>query len=105
MPWANEKTTPRRKGHRDSQRVCAKCSQAVDAGGDAGGAEAVVDIHDGDVRGAGIQHTQQRGDAAEAGAVADAGGNGDHRRTDKAADNARQRAFHARHTNNDARLR
>src|SRR5579884_2275547 len=53
---------------------------AVDAGGDTGGAEAVVDIHDGDVRSAGIEHAEECGDSAEAGAVAHAGRDRDDRR-------------------------
>ena len=37
-------------------------------------AEAVVDVDHGDAAGAGVQHAQQRGYAAERGAVAHAGG-------------------------------
>jgi len=79
--------------HRDSQRIPEKSSEAVDAGGDASGAEAVVDIHDGYIRCATIEHTEQRGAAAEAGTVADAGGNGNHWHGDEAADDARQCTF------------
>ena len=42
-------------------------------------AEAVVDVDDGDPRGAGVQHRQEGGQALERGAVADARGDGDHR--------------------------
>ena len=38
---------------------------------------------------------EQRGDAFEAGAVADARGHGDHRRAGEAADDAGQRPLHA----------
>jgi hypothetical protein len=74
-------------------------SEAVDAGGDAGGAETVVDIDDGDVGGATVEHAEERGDAAEAGAVADAGGDGNDRRGDEATDDAGQRAFHSSDAN------
>ncbi len=61
--------------------------QAVDAGSDAGGAETVVNIDDSDVGGAGIEHAEQRGDAAEASAVAYAGGDGDDWNGDKTSYN------------------
>jgi len=79
--------------------------QAVNARGDAGGSETVVDVDDGDVGGATIEHAEERGDAAEAGAVADAGGNSDHRHGNEATDDAGQRAFHSGNTNNDAGVR
>src|SRR5258708_8056356 len=79
--------------------------QTVDAGGDAGGAETVVDVDDGDVGGATIEHPEERGDAAEACAVADARGNSNDRRGDEAADDAGKRAFHSGNTNNHAGLR
>ena len=50
------------------------------AGDGAGGAEAVVDADDGDPAGARGVHRQQRGDAVERGAVADARRHGDDRR-------------------------
>ncbi len=79
--------------------------QPVDAGGDAGSTEAVVDVDDGDVGCAGIEHAKQRGYPAEAGAVADAGGHGNHRRGDETANDARKGAFHSRNANDDAGLR
>src|SRR6266550_57213 len=82
-----------------------KSLQTVDAGGHAGGAETVVDVDNGDVGGATVEHPEECGDAAEAGAVADAGGNGDDRHGDEAADDAGKRAFHSGNTNNHARLR
>ena len=64
-------------------------------GDGAGGAEAVVDADDGDAGGARGEHGQQRGDALERGAVADAGGHGHDRRAGEPADHAGQRALHA----------
>ena len=45
---------------------------------------------------------EQGGQPAEAGAVADAGRNGDDRHVDQAADHARQRALHAGDDDDDA---
>jgi len=78
--------------------------EAVDAGGNAGGAETVVDVDDGDVRGAGIEHAEERGDAAEAGTVAHAGRNGNDRRGDETANHTGKRAFHSRNANDNASL-
>jgi hypothetical protein len=78
--------------------------QAVDAGSDASRAETVVDVHDRHIRSATIEHPEQRGNSSKAGAVARARRHGDHRRRYQSADHARQCAFHARHTNDDARL-
>ena len=83
----------------------AGVSLAVDAGGDAGSAEAVVDVDDGDVGGAGIEHAEERGYAAEARAVADAGWHGNHRRGDETANDAGKGAFHSRNANDDTGLR
>ena len=47
--------------------------QVIDHAGDAAGAEPVVDVHHRHAVGAGVEHAEQRRDAAEAGAVADAG--------------------------------
>ena len=60
------------------------------------GAEAVVHVHHGNAGCARIQHGEQRREAAEVGAVADAGRHGDHRPIHQAAHNARQRALEAR---------
>ena len=78
--------------------------EAVDARGDAGGAEAVVDIDDGDVGSAGVEHAEESGNSTEAGAVADAGGDGDDGDGDKPANDAREGAFHARNADNHASL-
>jgi hypothetical protein len=79
--------------------------QPVHAGGDAGSAETVVDIDDGDVGGTGIEHAKKSGNAPEAGAVADAGRNGNDWRGHEAADHAGKSAFHPRDTDDDASLR
>ena len=79
----------------DDNSSLRACGFARDEGGDDGGAEAVVDVDDGDVGRAGVEHAEQRGDSAEGCAVADAGGHGDDGRGDEAADDAGQRAFHA----------
>ena len=73
----------------------------VDQAGGVAGAETVVDIDDGDATGAGIEHRQQRSDAAEARAVTDARRHGNDRLVHEAADDARQRAFHAGNDNED----
>src|SRR5204863_3465815 len=75
--------------------LTSRGSQLVDETGRVAGAETIVDVDDGDAAGAGVEHGQQRGDAAEACAVADARGHGDDRLVHEAADEARQRAFHA----------
>ena len=79
--------------------------EAVDAGGDAGGAKPVVDVDDGNIRSAGIEHAQERRDPAETGAIADASRHGNDRCGDEATNDAGKRAFHSRNANNDASLR
>src|SRR6266576_1751325 len=115
--WRDEGAAPGREERHDLEtrrrsfsRVMADprgagVSLAVDAGGDAGSAEAVVDVDDGDVGGAGIEHAEERGYAAEARAVADAGWHGNHRRGDETANDAGKGAFHSRNANDDAGLR
>jgi len=78
--------------------------KAIDAGSDAGGAEAVVDVDDGNVGGTGVEHAEERRDTAEAGAVSNAGGHGDDRGGDEAADHAGQSALHTRDADDDARF-
>ena len=67
----------------------------IDAGGYAGGTEAVVDVDHGDAGGAAVEHAEEGGDATEAGAVADAGGDGDDGDGYEAAYYAGECAFHA----------
>ena len=50
---------------------------AVDRGGGHRGAKAIVDIDDRDARGAGVEHAQERGEAAKARAITHRGGHGD----------------------------
>ena len=76
----------------------------IDAGGYAGGTEAVVYVDDGYVGGAAVEHAEEGGDAVEAGAVAYAGGDGDHRDRYQASYYARECAFHAGDTDDYAGL-
>ena len=73
----------------------------IDHAGHVARAEAVVDVHHRDPAGAGIQHTQQRGDPAEAGPVAHAGGHGDHRAVGQTPDHRGQRPLHTGHGHDD----
>src|SRR2546426_5344383 len=74
----------------------ARALEPVDHAGDVPGAEAVVDVDHSDVGRATVQHAEKRRQAAETGAIPDAGGHGDHGHAHHAADHARQRALHAR---------
>ena len=76
-------------------------SQLVNETGGVAGTETVVDVYHCNAAGAGIEHRQQRGDAAKTCAVADAGRHGNDRLVNEAADDARQRAFHAGNDNKD----
>jgi hypothetical protein len=67
--------------------VSSAGSFPVDQAGHEASAEAVVNVDDGNVRGAGVEHPEQRGDAVETRAVTNAGRHRDHRRADKPADN------------------
>src|SRR5688500_6819879 len=58
-------------------------------------AEAVVDVYYCDVGGAGVQHSEQGGEAVEGGAVAYRRRKRDHGDGDEAADDRGKRAFHA----------
>ena len=61
-----------------------------------GGTEAVVDIDDGDSRGAGGEHGVEGRFAFFGRAIARGGGDGDDGAGEEAAENAGERAFHAR---------
>ena len=89
--WTSFRSRRRRLG-----RLAGLAHAARDQAGDVAAAEAGVDIHDHDVRGAAIEHPQQRRHAVKVGAVADAGWNGDDRAIDQAADHAGERPFHSR---------
>src|SRR5437763_11841119 len=69
---------------------------SVDEAGDEARAEAVVYVDDRDVRGAGVEHAEQRRHAAETGAVADAGRHGDDGRGHQPADDRGERTLHPR---------
>src|SRR5512146_1085041 len=69
--------------------------QPIDHGGDVSGAEPVVDVHDSHVGSAGVYHAEQRRQSAEGCAIANAGGNGDDRYADEAADDAGQCPLHS----------
>ena len=64
------------------------------------GAESIIDIHNADTAGAGIQHGEQGGHTAEGRAVSDAGGHRDHRAVGETADDAGESAFHPRDGDN-----
>ena len=85
------------KGGHDSR-------SAVDAGGGKGGAETVVDVDHRHPGGAGVEHAEQRGEAAEGRAVTDRGRHGDHRHVDQPADHRGQRPLHAGDDDDHRRL-
>src|SRR5271165_521813 len=76
--------------------------QPVDDRRNVSRAEAVVNVYYADIRGAGVQHPQQRGDTLVRSAVTDAGRHGDDRHAHQAADDAGQRAFHPCADDDDA---
>jgi len=80
---------------------CANSVQPVDQRRDVSGSEAIIDIDDADVRGAGVEHAEQRCHPFERCAIANAGGNGDHRNSDETSDDAGQRALHPRTNDHD----
>src|SRR2546423_626304 len=71
--------------------------------GDEARAEAVVNVDDRDVRGAGVEHAEERGDSTERRAVADARRHGDDGRGDESADDRGQSALHPCGDHEDAR--
>ena len=60
-----------------------------------GGAETVVDVDHTDARGARVEHSEERGNTAEAGSVSDRGRHGDHRTLDETGDHRWQCALHS----------
>ena len=72
-----------------------------DQAGEVGGPEAVVDVHDGDVGGAAVEHAEQRAEAPEGRAVADARRHRDHGLVDQAPHHRGQGALHAGHHDHD----
>ena len=81
-------------GHDLAVRCCGM-SAGRDQAGHVGGFESCVDIDDGDVARAAVEHRKERGDAAKIRAVADARWDADHGAGDVAADDAGEGAFHA----------
>jgi len=70
-------------------------TEHIDLAGGVTRAETVVNVHHGHTTAATVQHAEQRRDAAEARAVADARRHGNDRFGNQTGDDARQRAFHA----------
>jgi len=74
---------------------------AVDEAGDKSSPKTVVNVNDGDVGRAGIEHSEQRRDAVETGSIADAGRDGDDRHPDQSTDDGGEGAFHPGDTDDD----
>ena len=74
----------------------------VDPAGDEACAETVIDVDYTDAAGAAIEHTEQGGEAAEAGAVADTGGHGNDGSFDQSADHTWEGTFHPGNHDHDA---
>jgi hypothetical protein len=80
-------------------------SEAVDERGDVACAESVINVDYADVRGTGVHHPEQSGEALEGSAITYAGRNGDHWDADQTANYAGQRAFHSRADYDHTRFR
>ena len=93
-------------GNRGEPMIMARYSsiEVIYRARNRGRAKSVVDVDDRHAGGARVQHREERGDAAEAGAIPDTGRYRDDRCADEAADDARERAFHAGNDDDDARL-
>ena len=76
-------------------RLCAACRGPRDPHSAVRRAETVVDVGDGDVRAARVQHPQKGSRARERRAIPDGRGHSNDRHPNQPADNGRQRAFHA----------
>ena len=61
--------------------------------------EAVIDIDDGDPRGAGVEHSKKSGDSLEVGSIPHGCGNGDEGRADESAQYAGECGFHSGNNN------
>ena len=64
------------------------------------GAEAVIDIYNGNAASAGVEHGEECGNAAEGGTITYACGNGNYRAVSKATYDAAKSTFHTRHGDN-----
>src|SRR5260370_14101071 len=69
--------------------------ETIDQAGDISGAESIVDVDDGYIAGATVQHSEKCGEAVKTCAITDAGRHSDHGARHQSADYARQCAFHA----------
>jgi len=77
--------------------------QAINQTGNVACAKTVIDIDHGYAARAAVEHTEKRREAAKTCAVADAGGDGDHRDVHEPADDAREGALHASHNDHHVR--
>src|SRR5450755_17104 len=88
----------------DGSATCTVAnSQAINCAGYATGSEPVVDVDDRDVRGATVQHPEERGQSSKTCAVTCTCRHSNHRYSDEAGDNTRKRALHSGDANNNAR--
>src|SRR5438309_2597969 len=76
--------------HTSLRRSQTAATQRIYLAGGVAGAEAVINVHHSHAAAATVQHTEQRGQPAEARSVADARGHGDHRSGDESGHHARQ---------------
>src|SRR5262245_48471000 len=86
----------RRLYSRASREKSMRGLKPIDQAGHNGSAKAIIDVDDGHVGRATIEHAEQGGDAVKACAVADACRNGDYRYGDESSDHTRECAFHSR---------
>ncbi|HKF65569.1 MAG TPA: hypothetical protein VKB36_03545 [Vicinamibacterales bacterium] len=75
----------------------------IDQTGDIRRPESVINVDHRDARRTAVEHAEEGGNAAETGAVADAGGDGDNRDAHQTRDHTRQRPFHAGNHDDGAR--
>ena len=79
-------------------RICS-VTTTCDHTGKISAFESRVDIHDGDIGGATIQHSKQCGEASKVRTISNARWNCDHRNGDPARDHRWQRSFHSSQDN------
>jgi len=77
--------------------------QGIDLRGGVSGAEAIINVHDGDAAAATVQHAQQGGESAKAGAVTHTRGHGNDGLRHESGHDTGQRAFHSGNHDNDIR--
>lgn len=90
-------------GSQGTKMFCASASKpvAIDQRGDVRSAKTIIDVDDCNVRRAGVEHAEESGNASERGSVTDTGRHRNDGSRNEAADNRRQRAFHARADDQD----